>query len=195
MLKAAPLVILATVLSLESVQAQGTITYLSNLGQSSIGNLAVGSDSWLASGFTTGSNAGGYDLDSVQLAMANASANPSGFSVILYSAGGVAGPDPGSSLGTLGGSGSPATAGIYTFTAPANLMLSPDTTYFMVLTSETTIANGAYEWSSTSLISYNPSGGWGGQVVFGSQVMVHRGGIVQALLNLPSMQWRFPSRM
>src|ERR1039457_5454895 len=69
----------------QNTQAQGTITYLSNLGQASTGSRAVGSDLWLAESFLTGTNAGGYLLDSVQLGMTNASGNPSGFTLMLYS--------------------------------------------------------------------------------------------------------------
>ena len=146
------------------VQAQGTMTYLSNLGQSPDGSNAVGSDSWLAALFGTGPNAGGYSLNSIQLGMANASGNPSGFTVMLYSEVGVTGYFPGSSLGTLDGSLNPTTAGIYTFTPASNLTLSPSTYYFIVLTAGTTVANGAYEWNALNTFSYNPSGGWGGVI-------------------------------
>jgi hypothetical protein len=61
--------------------------YLSNLGQSSTGSLAVGSDSWLAASFGTGTNEGGYELNSIQLAMTDASGNPSGFTVMIYTNG------------------------------------------------------------------------------------------------------------
>src|SRR5580658_6260295 len=66
------------------VQAQGTLTYLSNLGQPSTGGVAVGSDSWLAMPFATGPDTSGYLLDSVQLAMADPYGNPSGFTVMVY---------------------------------------------------------------------------------------------------------------
>jgi hypothetical protein len=53
-------------LAQQILQAQGT-TYLSNLDQSSVGSLAVGSNSWLAGIFETGTNPGGYVLNSIQL--------------------------------------------------------------------------------------------------------------------------------
>jgi hypothetical protein len=53
------IIVLAVVLSAPQItQAQGT-TYLSNLGEPSTGSLAVGSDSWLAVSFGTGTNVGG----------------------------------------------------------------------------------------------------------------------------------------
>src|ERR1035441_2988915 len=147
-------------LSPQIIQAQGT-TYLSNLDQSSVGSLVVGSDSWLAAAFMTGANAGGYVLDSVQLALADASGNPTGFTAMIYAPsyppGGVL---PGSILGTLTGSLNPVTSGIYTYTPAANLTLSQSTPYFIVLTAGTAIANGAYDWSLAGANSHNSSGGW-----------------------------------
>ena len=149
-------------LSPQSVEAQGT-TYLSNLNQSSAGSLAVGSDLWLGALFNTGNNAGGYMLNSVQLAMTDASGNASGFTVMLYdrNINIIQSTAPGSSLGSLSGSTSPATAGIYTYTAPSNLILMPHSKYFIVLTSETAVANGAYAWSLAGTYSYNEIDFWG----------------------------------
>jgi hypothetical protein len=65
----------AGLLAQQLALAQGTTTYLSNLGQASAGSLAVGSDSWLAAPFGTGFNAGGYVLDSAQLSLTDASGN------------------------------------------------------------------------------------------------------------------------
>jgi hypothetical protein len=144
------------------IQAQGTI-YLSNLGQPSASSMAVGSDSWLAAGFETGTNAGGYLIESIQLGMEDALGNPSGFTVMLYKsvAGGPA--RPGNVAATLDGSLNPVTAGIYTYSAPSNFTLLPNFQYFIVLTAGTVIANGAYEWSLASENSYNPSDGWNTQ--------------------------------
>jgi hypothetical protein len=150
------------------LQAQGTMTYLSNLGKPADGTNAVGSDSWLAAPFYTGTNAGGYSLDSIQLGMANASGNPTNFTVMLYSAYLGAGISPGTNLDTLDGSSNPATAGVYTFTTVSNLLLSPNRYYFIVLTAETTVANGAYEWNYDNTGSYNPVDNWIGAVTFGS---------------------------
>jgi hypothetical protein len=157
-----------TLLAPQILQAQGTMTYLSNLGQASGGSLAVGSDSWLAVGVLTGPNAGGYVLDSIQLGMTDASGNPNGFTVMLYSETDIVAVVPGSNLGTLNGSLNPTTAGIYTYTPASSLTLSPSTGYFIVLTAGTTVANGAYEWSYVNTSSYNPSDSWLGRVALGS---------------------------
>ncbi len=141
--------------------AQGTITYLSGLSQPSTGSVAVGSDSWVAAPFFTGANVEGYSLDSVQLAMMDASGSPSGFTVMIY-ANDVhnLALEPGISLGTLSGSLNPVTSGIYTYTPVSSLTLLPSTPYFIVVTAGTAIANGAYELSYAGANSYNPSGGW-----------------------------------
>jgi hypothetical protein len=148
-------------------QAQGT-TYISGLGAAPSGSLAIGSDSWAATEFSSGTNSGGYFLDSIQLRMTDASGAPGGFSVMLYTAVGLGAPYPGSNLGSLSGSPGPSTAGIYTYTAPADLLLSPGTSYFIVLTAESPIASGAYEWSYANTYSYNLMGGWNGTLCYDS---------------------------
>jgi hypothetical protein len=143
------------------VQAQGTVTYLSNLGQPSAGSLAVGSNSWYATVLFTGTNVGGYSLDSVQLGMADASGNPTGFAAMIYS--GVTehgGFYPGTDLDTLDGSLNPTAAGIYTYTPASSLSLSPGTGYFLVLNAGAAVADGAYDWNYVGAPDYNQNGGW-----------------------------------
>jgi hypothetical protein len=139
----------AGLLAHQFAHAQGT-TYLSSLSPTITSTLPVGSDYWLGARFRTGDNPDGYLLDSVQLGMADASGNPNGFTVMLYSASGAGGPLPGSSLGTLSGSLNPTTAGIYTYTPASSLTLSPSTHYYVVLTAETPVASGAYSWSQSA---------------------------------------------
>lgn len=139
--------------------AQGVV-YLSNVAQSSAGSEAVASNSWLATDFHTGTNAGGYLLNFVQLALTDASGTPSGFTAMIYSATGGASVSPGSSLGTLNGSSNPATGGIFAYIPASSITLSPSTDYFVVLTAGTAIASGAYEWSYAGVNSYSPNGGW-----------------------------------
>lgn len=116
------------------VQAQGTMTYVSSLSQTSTGSSSGGNDSWLAAPFGAGTNASGYSLDSIQLGMADASGSPSGFTVMLYSSITTGAILPGSTIGTMDGSLSPSSAGVYTFTPALNLTSSPRTTYSIVLT-------------------------------------------------------------
>jgi hypothetical protein len=142
-------------------QAQG-MTYISNLGQSSAANAAIGSDSWLALSFSTGTNSSGYQLNSIRLGMANAMGNPNGFTVMLYSAIESGNASVGNSLGALNGSLNPVAGGTFTYIPTSNLMLAPNTPYFIVLTAGTIIASGAYELADSSVgpVNYNPIGGW-----------------------------------
>lgn len=150
------------------LQAQGTVTYLSNLGQTPTGNDPVGSDSWLATDIFAGNNIGGYVLNSVQLGMTDASGNPSGFTLMIYSATFGVGISPGSSLATLNGSANPSTTGIYTYTSDSRLTLSPGTDYFIVLTAGTTVANGSYEWNLTIPNVLIGNGSWKAGGIFHS---------------------------
>jgi hypothetical protein len=149
-------------LTQQITQAQGT-TYISNIGQASTDYNFVRSDAWVAALFVTGTNAGGYLLNSVQLGMADAIGNPSGFSVMIYTR--STSPPffmPSSSLGTLDGSSDPETAGTYTYTDDSNITLSPSTVYYLVLTSATAGATGTYDWNAAgnSSFDYATSGGW-----------------------------------
>jgi hypothetical protein len=151
------IVFAVALLAPQILQAQGTITYLSNMIEPSIGNFPVGSNSWLAVPFITGNNPGGYILNSIQIEMADASGSPSDFTAMLYlPPNGNPQGAPGNFLTTLTGSADPATNGIYTYAAPANFVLAGE--YFLVVAGGTAITDGAYEWSKTSQSSYNLTG-------------------------------------
>jgi hypothetical protein len=134
-------------------QAQGTLE-VSNLDQASIGSMGIGSDSWIAQTFVTGTNSEGYVLNSVQLLMDDSSLSPVGFSVSIYSKTGdphsmtLPGDSPESSLGSLSGP-DPAAGGVFTYNA-SDITLSPSTVYFVVVTAATPIAQGAYAWSAAN---------------------------------------------
>jgi hypothetical protein len=159
-------VVVAGLLTGQIVHAQGT-SYLSNLGQPSAGSYYVGIPGvgpsgypvWLAAGFITGTNASGYMLNSVQLAMTNALGNPSDFTAMLCSA---TNGHPGSSLETLNGSANPSVAGIYTYTPASSLTLTSNTVYFVAATVGAAADIGGYGWNFAATSSYNPSDGWVG---------------------------------
>jgi hypothetical protein len=140
-------------LRLQTIHAQGVL-YVSNLGQSVAGSGAIGSNSWVAQTFITGTNAGGYLLSSVELLMDAPAGTPSGFTVSIYSKTGdphsehEPGDSPQSSLGSLTGS-EPTTAGTLSYTN-SGILLSPSTFYFVVVTAATSTNVGAYTWSATS---------------------------------------------
>ena len=153
--------IIASVLGLlapQTLPAQGT-TYMSNLNQPSVGSLAVGSNSWMGAVFLAGNNPDGYTLNSVELALSNASGNPADLRVMIYYAGG-GGAVPAFSLGTLNGSLDPVGAGIYTYTPADPITFARNSPYAIVLTSGTAVVDGSYQWSYAGTNSYNPIGGW-----------------------------------
>jgi hypothetical protein len=143
--------------------AQGTL-YVSNLNEPSVGGGAVASDEWLAGVFHTGTNSGGYDLNSVQLLMNAASGSPSGFTVSLFNSNGA---NPVSSLGSLNGSTNPSATGIFSYAA-SGLNLQPSTQYWIVLAATTPLAIASYSWSEASTPSYSSSANWGLGQVFSS---------------------------
>jgi hypothetical protein len=147
------IVLLAELIAPLFMQAQATL-FVSNLGQASGGNGAIGSDSWLAQSFGTGTNADGYVLNSVQLLTDVAYGSPNGFTVSLYSNSGAG---PASNLGSLGGS-DPSTGGVFIYTT-SGIMLSASTLYFVVATAATPTVQGAYNWSAAGE-SPRTSDGW-----------------------------------
>jgi hypothetical protein len=145
------LILAAVILVPLCALAQGTLQ-VSNLGQTPTGSAAIGSDSWIAQEFITGNNPDGYTLDSVQLLMNAASETPAGFTVSLYSKtgdphSGSNGDSPLADIGNLNGSADPSSGGLFAY-ASAGLLLSSHTFYFVVVTSETPVADGSYNWSA-----------------------------------------------
>lgn len=171
----AVMVLMTELFVLQTVPAQSTL-YFSSLGQAPTGSEMVASDSWLALTFGTGSNPGGYMLDSVQLRMASASGNPSGFSLSIYS-GSTHGPL--SYMGNLIGS-DPAVGGIYTYAASTPIFLSLGF-YSLVVTAETPSAMGAYEWSES--VGGMITGGWITYGRFQSSDGINWGFVSRATLN------------
>jgi hypothetical protein len=158
----------AAMLAARVASAQGTTTFLSNIGQASAGSLSVGADSWIAGGFETGTNGSGYLLDSIQLGMAGSTGSPNAFTVMVYANGAPTGLNPGSSLATFVGPLDPSAVGTYTYTFPGGLMLSPRSPYYVVVTAGTAVADGSYEWNYDNTADYNSVNGWEGGVYFQS---------------------------
>ncbi len=145
-----------------TTNAQSTL-YLSHLGDT--GNTGIGvysSNPWAVS-FETGTSPNGYSLDSIQLRIAGAFGNPTGFTLSVYNNNGDV---PGTSIAPLSGF-QPTSAGIYAFSA-SDVTLSPSTVYWAVATSADsgTSANSLY-WAFDPR-SYTSADGWslGGDAYF-----------------------------
>jgi PEP-CTERM motif len=152
--------ILLNVFALKTALAQGTL-YLSNLGQppNSLGT-GVGSSSWCAQSFNTGTFSDGYDLASIQLSLSGSFAqNGNTLIAYLYTDNhGV----PGTSLTPLDGL-NPGSKAIYSYTADG-VLLSSSTTYWIAVTStqpvSTVIPKNFYLWFTTTSSSYTASDDW-----------------------------------
>jgi hypothetical protein len=157
------LTVLVNGLCANYLAAQGTL-HLSNMNQPSFGELAVGSDSWVAAPFRTGTNALGYHLNKVELLMNSPSSDPHGFSLSIYALDDSPSGSPsapGTSLGSLAGD-DPAGAGVFAYTPASPLDLSSSTGYYIVMMSATLLGQGAYNWSGAEIDpnSLNQTDGW-----------------------------------
>lgn len=136
------------------IHAQGTM-YVSNLGETSYdgGPFDYGQNTAhaLSVGFISGTNAGGYNLDSIQILMGNNAIGPGGFYVSIFTDNGG---QPGTSLGSLSGSPSPYIAGTYTYTS-SGIELSSLTPYWLVVSSDS-----PYFWEDTLSANYISNEGW-----------------------------------
>jgi hypothetical protein len=157
------LVLMVLLISAIHSISQGT-TYISNLQNQPQTHTSVGSDSWMAAYFNTGSNTNGYILNSIQLLMGNSTGSASGMVVSLYTLN-VNGFVPETNLGTLSGT-DPTSAGTYTFSS-SSISLSPSSRYFIVLKSGTPVSTGAFTWGIGSG-GFSVADGWspGGSYIY-----------------------------
>lgn len=126
------------------IHAQGTLYYSDLTNPSVDGAAPVDNSSYLGQVFETGNNPLGYDLNYIQLAIADALGSPAGFTVSLYSQNNFA---PGQFLAALTGSSNPSTAGFYFYTAPG-IYLAPSTEYCIVVAASTPYPAGTYYWNN-----------------------------------------------
>jgi hypothetical protein len=132
-------------------------TYVSNLANADDSGVLCDGGNWDAAQFTTGGNASGYSLNSIQIAIDGIFVKDgTGFTLSLYS--NNAG-QPGGSLGILSGASNPSLGGNYVYTA-SGLTLSASTSYWVVGAAATTFPNGSFLWGDTVSPGYLSSGGW-----------------------------------
>ena len=121
-------------LLLSPVQAQESETLVSNTGQDTEGTLSF-TVTYSAQGFTTGSQAGGYVLSSVELDVSQVPNTPADVTIALWSA--TSSSEPDASVATLTHSDGTWTTGLNTFNAPTDTRLRPDMTYFVFVSDVT----------------------------------------------------------
>ena len=148
------LLILGSVTLLAPKFAFGQETFLSNLGQeqANVNNTDNDPVEGDAVSFTTGNVE--VSLDSVTLPLLNNNSNGTNLSVFIYSnSGSIPGSVVAQLTGPAGGIGSTAN---YVFTAPENIILQANTTYWIV-TADAVGDNGGYLWTDT--FSHNVDAG------------------------------------
>ncbi len=114
---------------------QPTVTLVSNTGQTADPAASVTTNTVLAQGFTTGSNAAGYALTSVGASLANGPSGQSDRDSIraeVWSDDGSSGGAPGAKLYDLAVPAS-VTTGIVDFAAPEGALLAPGARYYLVI--------------------------------------------------------------
>ena len=150
---------MAALLTTQFTTAQVTL-YLSNLNQPVGGNNILGyGDAEIFVGILTGSNPAGYDLNSIQVLMANATGSPESGSFFAE----FTTTNNNSPSGTpvpLTGSSNPTTSGTYTYTAPANTLLAANTDYWLMLFGFGGNSGDGYQWSYTDTTTTTSIGGW-----------------------------------
>jgi len=146
-------------LSTRHVAAQGTI-YFSNLGVTPTGDAAVASDSWIAQPIITGTNVGGYVLNSIQMLMTPSSGTPSTFKLLIYDVS-PSGQfvEPGTAISSLTGS-DPSAGGVFTYVA-SGVLLSPARFYFLVASAASPVSTGSFGWSTTTSDVAQRTDAWG----------------------------------
>jgi hypothetical protein len=118
-----------------SAKAQSYVVYLSNMTNSSGGNVSFGNDLWLAQSFESGTNLDGYTID-------------------YFSMGGVGA--PGSRVSLYNDN-----AGVpYSWIGGIGTILSPSTTYWIVATAIFSQATGYGHWNYASDTNYFSSDNW-----------------------------------
>jgi hypothetical protein len=128
-------VLLASASFVHATHAQ-TVVLVSNVGQTAGNSLsaAAGPNYVLAQGFTTGANAAGYTLSSIEVRLENTSASVATRNVPTVKV--VSGSVTGTEIATLDGGSDSISANTTvnrTYTAPGNTGLAASTTYYVVI--------------------------------------------------------------
>jgi hypothetical protein len=160
---------LTALLAPQSTHAQGIITYLDNTGQSVAGSLAIGLNyGSVGVEFQTGTNAGGYLLNDLQLLFADATGTPifSGLNVVILSDPSGA---PGMNVAVLASSQDPVTAGFFTYSPQTSATLDSNTLYWLVISTTSEWLGSAHNLSYTSAATTSSPDGWAftGNTAFG----------------------------
>ena len=145
---------------------------LSNLEQSTSDGNVISNAIVFAQGFTTGSQAGGYHLASIELGVFAVPNTPADVTIALWSA--TSASEPNASVATLTHSTGAWATGVNAFDAPADTELDANTTYFvhiaysggnpsleLDLAESTSVDNAsAADWSIGQVVHSISGGNW-----------------------------------
>lgn len=144
--------------------AQSSVTYLNNTGQPITGTADIDSNLYLTAQFLTGTNAGGYIINSVQFLFADASGSPNLTSYLRCDLCSSIYDLPQSVLDTFVPNDNPTTAGLHTFErlqpldSPVNLAAATD--YWLLFIPSGNSSVGEYRYSLTDSANSVANDGW-----------------------------------
>lgn len=127
---------------------------LSNLSLSADDSWPIVTGEYLAQSFRVGNEAASYSIDGLEVDL-HASANtaaPLVFSIYTDS-----GNQPGTAVGQLTTGTAPTTAGVYSFTPTASIVLDSATTYWIVAS---TSGASRYDWSLSQSLGFSAQDTW-----------------------------------
>ncbi len=146
----------AVAVGLVGLSVSASAQIVSNLGEEPIQVIpAVRGTALASNAFTTGSNLGGYTLDSATINIRGVNGSPGDLVVGIHASSGL---NPGAQLEDLAGA-DPQAAGNHTFTS-SGINLNANTTYHIQLSSPTSSGESAYSWFATESDSQTSTDGW-----------------------------------
>ena len=155
-------------LLLSPVQAQeDQQVLLSNLEQSTSDGTVISNAIVFAQGFTTGSNADGYHLASIELGVFAVPNTPANVTIALWSA--TSASEPNAPVATLTHSTGTWDTGVNAFNAPADTELDANTTYFVHIAYSGGNPSLRLNLADLTSVDAASAAGWSiGQMVFSS---------------------------
>ena len=145
-----------------TISAAGTVTIVSNLGQSATAAQSFGSafdtNMNVAGSFTTDNTPGA--LVSISLHLYGSYHPFGGLGPAVISVNSDTGGQPGNLLATLSGVDYPTNVAVYTFTNTTSLALEPNTTYWVVAASPGSLSNASYSLGLVSSSALDAASFW-----------------------------------
>ncbi len=141
--------------------ALAQFTHISNLNQPTGGSFSIiTSGQMVAVSFTTGGDPMFLTGVAISLAGSQTDISGNGPGPIGLSFNADAGGSPGNQLTTLNGNLLPTNAGIYSYLPGAQIALAPNTAYWIVVSSISSVNGAGYRWSETASSALDAGSIW-----------------------------------